>query len=715
MNLGDRLMRAAVLCSLIAAASGDAQEPPAQPQQPGLTVPVGTEVVRLDVIVTDKGGRARPGLKREDFQVLEDGQPQAITQFEAFVQQAPVPTGAPAPQAAPPPETPAAPTQAVQRRYVVIAVDDIHIEASNLVRLRKTLDRFLEREIPPEDIVALVTTSGSRSHDFTEDRHALRQVVAQLTIQDRRARQVGVPYITEYQAELIENGDPEALNVAVQEILAVRRAPNADQEARAVARAVFSQAIETSRITLDTLHNVVRGMGELRGRKVVVFVSDGFVSGLTVQARAGFDIRRITDAGTRSGVIVYALDSRGLQASNSGFSASNRGPLMTAQGTLFGARERFARQGEIATQDAMHAMAADTGGFLVANTNNLSDALRRIMRDTEACYLLAYEPTSTTRDGKFRKIEVRVPGVKDLRIRHRKGYFAPGGAMVASAGAPAAPGGAVSPIDKLRAELREALTSPRPLSDLPVTLSADFVSVDAQKTQVVVSGHVDLRDVPFVRTDDRRFATIDVAGAVFDESGGVVGSLEVERAALDLTEAAYQGAIAKGLPYQRAAPLEPGRYRVCLAVVEGAGGKVGNASRWVDIPDLASGQPTLSSLFLMKEDGVPSGAAAGSPSLRQVQAHRVYDKGESLIVQFFAYNLARDGRRFLTQTEIWRGGQLLAASRKEPVVAPGDATRAHTRKIRLTPFDPGDYEVRIVLTEEQSSATVSERAAFRVE
>jgi hypothetical protein len=101
--------------------------------------------------------------------------------------------------------------------------------------------------------------------------------------------------------------------------------------------------------------------------------------------------------------------------------------------------------------------------------------------------------------------------------------------------------------------------------------------------------------------------------------------------------------------------------------------------------------------------------------LRQVQAHRVYDKGESLIVQFFAYNLARDGRRFLTQTEIWRGGQLLAASRKEPVVAPGDATRAHTRKIRLTPFDPGDYEVRIVLTEEQSSATVSERAAFRVE
>jgi hypothetical protein len=150
---------------------------------------------------------------------------------------------------------------------------------------------------------------------------------------------------------------------------------------------------------------------------------------------------------------------------------------MTAQGTLFGAKERFARQGEIATQDAMHAMAADTGGFLVANTNNFSDALRRIMRDTEAYYLLAYEPTSTKRNGDFRKIEVRVPGVKDLRIRHRKGYFAPGGAMVASAGAAGGGGAsASSPVDRLRAELRDALTSPKPLRDLPVSLSADFVS-----------------------------------------------------------------------------------------------------------------------------------------------------------------------------------------------------------------------------------------------
>ena len=82
-----RLAPFAVAIVLAGDRSGSAQAQ--EPQKPELSIPVSAEVVRIDVIVTDKGGKARPGLKREDFQVLEDGQPQSLTQFEAFVAPAP--------------------------------------------------------------------------------------------------------------------------------------------------------------------------------------------------------------------------------------------------------------------------------------------------------------------------------------------------------------------------------------------------------------------------------------------------------------------------------------------------------------------------------------------------------------------------------------------------------------------------------------------------
>jgi hypothetical protein len=343
-----------------------------------------------------------------------------------------------------------------------------------------------------------------------------------------------VPNISEYQAELIMRGDREALQLAIDEILAQRRSPDPEAEAKAVARAVLAEAINNSRTTFEALDAVVNGLGGLTGRKLVVLVSDGFTSGFGVEGRAAFDLRRITDSGTRSGVIVYALDSRGLRAPV-GFSASSRDPMIIqGRSSAVSARDTIALAGDFAARDAMNAMAADSGGFLVTNTNNLSNALQRILRDTAAYYVLAYEPTSTKRDGAFRKIEVRLPELKNVRVRHRKGYFGPGGAgKLASSGAsPPAP---TSPTDPSQAELRTALTSLEPLGDLPIRLSADFLSTSGGATEVVIHGHVDSRDLPLVETGDKRLATVDFAAAVFDGADAVVASLPVERASLELT------------------------------------------------------------------------------------------------------------------------------------------------------------------------------------
>jgi VWFA-related protein len=707
-----------------------AQGPPGQ--APDLVLPpVTTELVRIDVVVTEKGGLPRQGLTRDNFVVLEDGQPQQIAQFEAFASaparrvQAPPSTSRPETDADEPP-----PRTIPPRRYVVLVVDDVHIESGNLLRIKKALDRFLEREVEPEDQVAIVTTSGTRGiyQEFTDDRHALQRSVDRLSVQDRSVVSTGAPYLTEYQAQQIERGDQEALRVAVEEILQVglfQDPASAGEQAKAAARVVLSESIHNARLTLETLDGVVRSLSDVEGRKIVAFVSDGFMAGLSTSGAGAFDIRRITDAGTRAGVVIYALDTRGLVATAAGRSASSRMPVLAS---TFSARDILLRDGEYATRDAMNALAADSGGFLVQGTNDLVSGLRRILKDTETYYLIAYESSNPRRDGAFRKLEVRLPDVRDLKIRTRKGYFAaddrrtnPGGT-----GAPGA-----SDADSTRqaeerrdSEMKRALTSLAPLGGIPVRLSADFASVDGTGSQVVVSSQVDLSGVPFAHAGDRHLATVDVAATVFDESGAVVGSLAPERATMDLTDSSYERALKRGMPYQRAAPVKPGRYRVRFAAREDGGGKLGGASQWVQVPDLADGKLALSSLFLLEKEDSPGEPAQAAPgdgiSLRGAQALRRFKRVEPLYVQLFAYNPGRDASgatNLVTQSEIWRQGILLASSAPEPMV-PGERGGPpvlQTRRIKLEPFEPGDYEVRIVVSDRIAGQMTSRRAGFTIE
>ena len=175
-----------------------------------------------------------------------------------------------------------------------------------------------------------------------------------------------------------------------------------------------------SRLTLETLESLCRGLSGLTGRKALFLVSDGFLTSLSARGGTTFDLRRIADAGTRAGVVVYALDTR----------------------------------------DAMNALAADTGGFLVENSNNLRAGLREMLKDTETYYVLAYEPTNTKRDGGFRRIEVRLPGVPGARVRTRSGYFAPDdGRLGVTDGTAEAE---ARRAEQRRAEMRTALNSRTP-------------------------------------------------------------------------------------------------------------------------------------------------------------------------------------------------------------------------------------------------------------
>ena len=267
--------------------------------------------------------------------------------------------------------------------------------------------------------------------------------------------------------------------------------------------------------------------------------------------------------------------------------------------------------------------------------------------------------------------------------------------------------------------MRTALTALAPLNAIPVRLSADFLSLEAGVTQVVVSGSVDVATLPFVRRHDRRQATVESVALVYDETGAVAATLPTERTAMDLTDADYEKVLREGLPYQKAVALGPGRYQVRLATREDATGVLGSAWQKVEVPDLAPGRLAVSSLFLLK-DGGAGGAPAGpdaAPDLLTAQALRRFRRAESLYVQLYAYNPKRDASGaidLVSQAEILRGGAVLGTAAPEPMEQ-GQGPVPHVSRIKLQRFEPGDYELRVTVTDHNANAMASRSVAFTVE
>jgi len=705
-------MGGALILGLLFAPAALAQEPPARPGQhlpatPTLP-PVRTELVQIDVVVTGKDGRPVEGIAPGEFEILEDGKPQTLSHFA--VEARPglrVEEAAPPPAGAPPSAVPGPSPAAGHRRFLVLAVDDLHTAPGNIAPARLAMTRFVEDQISSDDLVALATTSGTTGvfQDFTRDKEALRRAVARVESRYQPVEPGGTPYLSEYQAELIDRGDAEALRVAVQEILQTEDYlgdVGAREQAYAQARRMVFEIMARSGRALEAILGLVNGLAPLPGRKVVVLVSDGFLVGLGAAENRAFDVRRIVDAATRSGVVLYALDTRGLVADVPGGSASFQGPgVLTAPG----GRADLQSRGNEAQRQSLNALAEDTGGFLVRDTNDLARGLGRILADNDVYYLLAYEPTNAARDGKFRRIEVRLHGRSGLRIRTRSGYFAPDDRRAATP-APADPAAA------REREIGQALGSLFPLQGVPMRLSADFIDLPPAGPQAVIRTQIDVSGVPFVPKDHRYAADLEIAGAVYDEKGSLVGEVSGERARMSLTEETYRRAMAEGLTVQKTLPLPPGRYQVRMAAREATRSLLGSASGWVEIPDLATRPLTLSSVFLLADAG------AGASELTDVQVERRYRPGQGLhyVVQVYAGSAGGPPAGASLQGQVWQASRLVGVTPNHDLAfAPGTSAAKWSERISLDGFAPGAYELRLVVREADGKEAAQRRVSFRVE
>ena len=758
--------------------AGRAQNPARQSQRPQkqdeTVARIETELVQIDVVVTDKKGQPVRDLKREDFQLFEDGKPQTITHFAVSTAARPADwlaadakraikegpgkelPGKESPGKEAPIKEPAVsnnPAATQTGRYLVLAVDDLSLIPPHLLDVKRTLRRFIDEQMVGGDQAAIITTSGNLGllQQFTTDRYLLRHTIDRLQIRNPSAARPAFPHISDYQAELIEANDREALSIAVEELLSSRQAMLDSEEfinhliekndpivqqARSLARRIVTENTQRTTITLSSLEKYLRLLGPLPGRKALLLLSDGFLLGGPRNNKLP-DLLRIADAALRAGVVIYSLDVRGLAAGVPGRDATVEARFNQ---TLFpGAEARIAMQGFNATRDGLNALAKDTGGFTIFDHNDLSDGLRRVLDDNEAYYLLAFEPPSSYRDGRFRKLEVRVPGRPDLKVRTRKGYYAPDDKALAKNAAKltAAKLNAAKakgkPLDPAKAaqdaEIQSGLDSLFPLRGIPVALAADFVNAPTVGAAAVLSAQIDAARLSFTQADGLRRAAFELAGVVFDEKGKIAASFS-DHVDLNLKPESFEQAMKNGLSYRRLVTLQPGLYQLRLAVREEATAQIGSAFQWVEIGDLSKKQPRLSSLiFTSEKDDLSSllrseaqrEGVVSYDQPRLAQTSRRFKRGGQADFLVFVYNAGTSGQDagdVFIRKELSAGGRLINTSKP---VAIGSSVEQfgevipYTERLLLDALAAGDYELRITLSDRAGKVMDSRGIGFTVE
>ena len=154
-------------------------------------------------------------------------------------------------------------------------------------------------------------------------------------------------------------------------------------------RFILQQGAQTTTNTLSGLEGLIRSSSTLPGRKLVFFISGGFLLDYR-NSDPGGKLQRITSAAARSGTVIYSIDARGLVASLTG--ASVDVPFDNSNRLLRASMDELN-----ATQDGLNALARDTGGKPILNTNALGAGLSRALQETSVYYLLAWEPDQVSR------------------------------------------------------------------------------------------------------------------------------------------------------------------------------------------------------------------------------------------------------------------------------------------------------------------------------
>jgi VWFA-related protein len=536
------------------------------------TFKVRVNLVLVRVVVRDGAGKVVTNLKKEDFQLSDNRKPQVISTFSV---ETPESHKIESTTKSPEPKSEdngsgdsAAAIAALPQRFVAVVFDDTDMLMQDTIWVRNAASRLFA-SLAPTDRVAIYSTSGQVTREFTQDHAALKESLLGVVPRPLGTGLHQCPDISYYQADQIQNkSDTQALAVAVQDALecAYNGDPRMTAEAQALAQATSLQVLSSgdtqTELVYRHLEDITRRLASMPGQRVMVFVSPGFI----ITSALTLDSSSLIDRANRANIVINTIDARGL------YTSDVAGDIADPPNDSFrtaGLKSSYRVQAQFAQNDILAELAAGTGGTFFHNRNDIDEGLREAAAAPAMSYLLGFSPQNLKVNGAYHTLKVTLAGKQKFSIQARHGYYAP--RTIAD------------PAEAAKQEIQEALFSQDEIHDLPIDLQTQFFKKDPSEARLAVLTHVDVRGIRFRKADGRNRDNLTVATAIFDENGNFVtgGEKIVEMKLLDKT---VDRLSRSGFTLKSSFDIKPGTYLVRLVVRDTEGAQMAARNGAVSIP-----------------------------------------------------------------------------------------------------------------------------------
>ena len=663
-------------------------------------VKISTNLIQVDVTVTDKAGNPIRDLKPAEVQIYENGKVQPVSNFSfvsgtRFPEKTAAEIKADKKTSDTPVNMPAARIRREQvRRTIALVVDDLNLTFSSVAWVKDALKKFVNEQMQDGDLVAIIRTGGGIGllRQFTNDKRQLFAAIDKIKFNLSGTARTSLfdpisPTLNE------EFGVPNS-NAA--KIDAMTEA--SDAETKAFRAEIFATG------TLGALNFVVRGMRELPGRKSVVLLSEGFGlterQGTRLQASRIMDaLQRLIDLANRTSVVFYNIDPRGLQFVMKEAQDDFSNVSGDRAATIMEDRENGLKD----TQDGLRYLAQQTGGMAVINQNDISKGIRKAL-DDQSYYLVAYMPNDETFDAKkvrYNQLDVRVsrPGA---RVRVRSGFYSVATENIKEKEDPAA-------------AIIHAVTSPFGANGVTVRMNALFVRDVKSGLNVRAFVNIDPKDITFVKTSDGKYKGVfDFYAMTFGDNGTPLDQ-RYSRATVLADEADFQKILKRGLVSAFDVKIKKaGGYQLRLAIRDKESGRVGSANQFVEVPDLGKRQLTVSGAILIDEPIARKGSAAvqkdRTPDPMVDTALKQFKRGTILRYGYFVYNVFLDASQKANVTyklKLYRDGKVIFEGQQLPIdigsYDPPASISANGVLQLGSDLAPGDYILQAEITDQNST------------